>query len=133
MTLPAGNWILALGGLALVSLVPIVWAIVDVLRRPTWQFPTSRKVLWVITLAVGWLLLWPMALVSAVLYLMVFRKRFPVVAAKPSMATWDPYAPTGGGQPPSLPPAGWYPDPSGQPGERWWDGRGWSEHVRPAP
>ena len=62
MTLPAGNWILALGGLALVSLVPIVWAIVDVLRRPTWQFPTSRKVLWVITLAVGWLLLWPMAL-----------------------------------------------------------------------
>lgn len=33
-------------------------------------------------------------------------------------------------QPP--PPPGWYPDPSGTPGSRWWDGQGWSEHVQPA-
>jgi len=33
-------------------------------------------------------------------------------------------------QPP--PPAGWYPDPSGTPGTRWWDGQGWTEHVQPA-
>ena len=25
---------------------------------------------------------------------------------------------------------GWYRDPSGQPGLRWWDGQSWSEHVR---
>jgi uncharacterized RDD family membrane protein YckC len=29
----------------------------------------------------------------------------------------------------SLPPAGWYPDPSGDPGQRWWDGERWTDHV----
>ncbi|MCF6735581.1 phospholipid scramblase-related protein [Blastococcus sp. KM273129] len=28
------------------------------------------------------------------------------------------------------PPPGWYPDPAGGPGTRWWDGQGWSEHVQ---
>jgi uncharacterized RDD family membrane protein YckC len=31
--------------------------------------------------------------------------------------------------PPSLPPPGWYPDPTGQPVQRWWDGARWTEHV----
>ena len=26
-------------------------------------------------------------------------------------------------------PAGWYPDPSGGPGTRWWDGQSWTQHV----
>jgi uncharacterized protein YxjI len=34
-------------------------------------------------------------------------------------------------QPP--PPPGWYPDPAGLGGGRWWDGQGWSDHVQPAP
>lgn len=25
--------------------------------------------------------------------------------------------------------AGWYSDPAGQPMQRWWDGRRWTEHV----
>jgi len=29
----------------------------------------------------------------------------------------------------SLPPPGWHPDPSGRHWWRWWDGRGWTEHV----
>jgi uncharacterized protein YxjI len=33
-------------------------------------------------------------------------------------------------QPP--PPPGWYSDPSGGRGARWWDGQGWSEHVQQA-
>jgi len=32
-------------------------------------------------------------------------------------------------QTPSLPPAGWYPDPTGQVEQRYWDGAQWTEHV----
>ena len=36
--------------------------------------------------------------------------------------------------PPTGPPAGWYPDPDGGSGYRWWDGTGWTEAVGgPAP
>lgn len=28
-------------------------------------------------------------------------------------------------------PPGWHPDPDGSGGERWWDGRAWTQHRRP--
>jgi hypothetical protein len=31
--------------------------------------------------------------------------------------------------PGQLPPAGWYPDPGGQAGQRYWDGAQWTAHV----
>ncbi len=31
-----------------------------------------------------------------------------------------------------TPVAGWYQDPSGGPGDRWWDGERWTEHTRAA-
>lgn len=34
---------------------------------------------------------------------------------------------------PSLPPPGWYGDPAGSAGSRWWDGAAWTDHVRSAP
>lgn len=30
----------------------------------------------------------------------------------------------------SLPPPGWYGDPAGEHGSRWWDGEVWTDHVR---
>jgi len=40
---------------------------------------------------------------------------------------WEPAAP----DPTPAVPAGWYPDPAGGGGQRWWDGTQWSEHVQP--
>jgi uncharacterized protein YxjI len=34
-------------------------------------------------------------------------------------------------QPP--PPPGWYPDPAGSGGTRWWNGQSWTEHVQAPP
>jgi hypothetical protein len=31
----------------------------------------------------------------------------------------------------SVAPAGWYPDPTGAPGHRWWDGAAWSAATAP--
>src|SRR5688572_22566991 len=28
-------------------------------------------------------------------------------------------------------PAGWYPEPSGAEGQRWWDGTGWTDYATP--
>ena len=52
----------------------------------------------------------------------------PNRASTPAKPTLDPAAPA----PPSvaLPPAGWYPNPEA-PGQRYWDGQGWTEHVSP--
>jgi hypothetical protein len=32
-----------------------------------------------------------------------------------------------------MPPPGWYPDQYDQRFSRWWDGRGWTQHVQPNP
>ena len=33
----------------------------------------------------------------------------------------------------TAPAAGWYPDPHGTGGTRWWDGGAWTEHAAPPP
>lgn len=41
------------------------------------------------------------------------------------MAKQSPTSPTHQSPPMAQPPAGWYPDPSGAPGQRYWDGTRW--------
>ena len=36
-------------------------------------------------------------------------------------------------EPPALPPAGWYPDPTNPGGQRYWDGQRWTEQAAAAP
>ncbi|HEX3947916.1 MAG TPA: DUF2510 domain-containing protein [Acidimicrobiales bacterium] len=138
MTDLSGPWLALYGGLALIALVPIVWAIVDLLRRPASQFSSGRKALWAVTLGVGWLLIWPLATALALSYLLIVRRRLPEVVRPPGTSPSSPPAPGGISPappvpppPPVLPPAAWYADPAGGNGQRWWDGLGWSDHVRP--
>ncbi len=118
---------------ALISLVPVLWAMIDVLRRPPEVLSGGRKVLWMVSLGLVWFIFWPLALFNSLFYLFVIRKRFATVAPALSNATWDPYAPRAPERQPDLPPAGWFADPSGRPGQRWWDGRGWTDLTRLGP
>lgn len=47
------------------------------------------------------------------------------LAAQPATAGYAPTAPV-----PAGPPPGWYRDPSG-PGQRYWDGAGWTSWIHP--
>jgi Protein of unknown function (DUF2510) len=44
--------------------------------------------------------------------------------------TWTKLASGVGTPEASAPPAGWYPDPEGGQGERFWDGTAWTDQRR---
>lgn len=71
---------------------------------------------WVVVIVLGGML----GLAAIVLFIIAFvrgrRQHSPVVAPAYAAA-------------PTAPPAGWYPDPSGQSAHRWWDGTRWTDHV----
>ena len=50
-----------------------------------------------------------------------------IVPSPPASRPRPPVPPTP--PPQHLPPPGWHPDPSGRHWWRWWDGRGWTDHV----
>jgi len=127
----ARDLLITAGALALVTLGLVLWTVVDVARRPRWQLSSGQKAMWIIGSIIGWVLVWPVAAATALIYLFVLRKRLNALTPPlPPRARHDPYA-GAGGRAPDLPPAAWYADPAGSGGERWWDGRGWSDQVRP--
>ena len=57
------------------SLVLVIWAIVDLARRPSGALPPGRKVLWIVGLVAGWFLFGLVGAIIAVVYLAGYRRR----------------------------------------------------------
>jgi hypothetical protein len=58
-----------------VSLVLVMWMVVDVVRRPGSQLPPGRKTVWIMGAVVGWLFFGIVGAFVAVVYLVGPRKR----------------------------------------------------------
>ncbi len=130
---PFPAWVAVLfvvyGIVGLASLVLLVIALVDIVRRPEWQWKLARqeKVLWILLV-----LLVNVLAIPALIYWFNIRKKLIAVEQAaaagyygPGHATLSGWEPT----PPPMPPPGWHPDPSGRPGLRWWDGVRWSGYT----
>lgn len=99
-----------------------VIALVDSTRRPDdeWERAHQNKTLWVVLIAVGFLLC-AVGLVIDLVYLLSIRPQLDRVAARPGV---------GAAQAPAVAPQpGWYPDPHARHELRWFDGLRWTEHV----
>jgi hypothetical protein len=112
------------------SLVLFIVALVDIVKRPDWQWKLAgqEKVLWILLV----ILLNFLAIPSLIYWFNIRKKLIAVERAAasgqygPGHMTYSGWEPT----PPPLPPPGWHPDPGGQQQLRWWDGTRWSEHTR---
>jgi Protein of unknown function (DUF2510)/Protein of unknown function (DUF2516) len=109
----------------LFGLAPIalgVIALVDATRRTDdeWARANQSKTLWVVLIAVGFVLC-AIGLVIDLVYLLSIR---------PQLDRAAPSYPAAGV--PAAPQAGWYPDPYARHEQRWFDGFRWTEHVSDA-
>ncbi len=97
-------------------------ALVDSTRRPDdeWDRARQNKTLWVVLIAVGFLLC-AVGLVIDLVYLLSIRPQLDRVAVSPGGGTGRAAA--------VAPQPGWYPDPHARHELRWFDGLRWTEHV----
>jgi hypothetical protein len=92
----------------------------------------ARKILWLLLVILVNLLAIP-----SLIYWFNIRKRLKDVESAAALGHFGPGHMTYAGWEPvqnpnvsvGIAPAGWYPDPSGQPGSRWWDGTQWTGHT----
>ncbi len=115
------------------SLVMLVVALVDIVKRPDWQWKLAgqEKILWLLLI-----LLVNFFAIPALIYWFNIRRKLIVVEQKAiageygpgymTLSGWEPGAPVPIPRPGVVPP-GWHPDPSGQYEFRWWDGSRWTE------
>jgi len=61
--------------LFIASLALVIWAIVDLARRPSAALPSRQKVFWIVGLVAGWFLFPLVGAVVAVFYLAGYRRR----------------------------------------------------------
>jgi hypothetical protein len=117
------------------SLVMLVVALVDIAKRPDWQWKLAgqEKILWLLLV----ILVNVLAIPSLIYWFNIRPKLLAVEATAvagrygPGHMTysgWEPGPPSPGPHVSTTPP-GWHPDPSGHHQFRWWDGNGWTEHT----
>jgi hypothetical protein len=58
-----------------VSLILVVWCVIDVTRRPPDEVPRGKKAAWVLASSLGWLLFGIVGAAIAVFYLVGARRR----------------------------------------------------------
>lgn len=131
-----GAWVVLLFALYSVvivgSLVMFVVALVDIIKRPDWQWKLAgqEKVLWLLLV-----ILLNLFAIPALVYWFNIRKKLIAVEQGAAAGRYGPMRMAYGGWEPVPPvsPPGWHPDPSGQQRWRWWDGTRWSEHTSGGP
>lgn len=122
-------WFVVWGG----SLVMLVVALVDIVRRPEWQWKLAgqEKVLWLLLV----ILVNILAIPSLIYWFSIRKKLVAVEQAAaagqfgPGQMTYAGWAPVPPNPYPGMVPPGWHPDPSGQQQWRWWDGTQWTDHT----
>lgn len=77
-----------------------------------WRLPAG---VWAFIFFLSWLL-------GLILFVIAKATTRPRAAARPPLDVPYPVEP--------APMAGWYPDPGGRHELRYWDGKGWTAHVR---
>jgi hypothetical protein len=115
------------------SLVMMIVAVVDMAKRPEWQWKLAgqEKVVWILVVVLVNVLAIP-----ALIYWFRIRKRLMAVEEAAAAGVFGPGQMSYGGWEPTpsyahgasgLPGPGWHHDPSGQFPFRWWDGARWTD------
>jgi hypothetical protein len=115
------------------SIALLIVALIDIARRPDWQWKIAgqEKILWILLV-----LLLNFLAVPSLIYWFNIRKKLIAVQQAAAAGQYGPGHMTYGGWEPGpalygpvmVPPA-WQPDPSDQSRWRWWDGQQWTDHV----
>jgi hypothetical protein len=124
--------ILVFGSIALFVIV-----LVDIIKRPDWQWKVARqeKTLWLLLV-----ILVNVLGIPALIYWFSIRPKLMAVEKAAAAGAFGPGHMTYGGWEPtpspllvSTPPPSWQADPTGPYRWRWWDGRQWTDHVSGGP